>query len=83
MKTPKEQIIKQARIYEDYQGNESAILGAEKSGKFHGFIAGAEWAIEKLEADKEELLVFIETYYRCLDLEYQKEAKSLIQKMKQ
>lgn len=52
----KEQILKQARMFEDYQGNESDILGAEKGGKFHGFIAGAEWAIEKLEADKAELL---------------------------
>lgn len=39
--------------------------------------------IEKLEADKAELLVFIETYYRYLNIEDQKEAKSLIKKMEQ
>ena len=61
METPsKEQILKQAKIVENYQGNESDILGAEKGGKFHGFIAGAEWAIEKLESDKAELLEALE-----------------------
>ncbi len=67
MKTPsKEQILKQARMFEDYQGNESDILGAEKGGKFHGFIAGAEWAIQNLEALK-ELTDFLQWVFRKID----------------
>lgn len=87
----KEQIFKQAKIVENYQGNESDILGAEKGGKFHGFIAGAEWAIQKLEAEKKEMVEILitvrENYYsgsinECL-INNIDEIESLIQKMKQ
>lgn len=39
----KEEIILQARKVENYIGDEMPIVGAEKSGKFHGFLEGVEW----------------------------------------
>ena len=44
----KEEILKQARKEENYIGNESYIVGAEKSGKYHGFLKGVEWLSSKL-----------------------------------
>jgi len=45
----KEEIFKQARKEENYIGNESDIVGAEKSGKYHGFLKGVEWLSSKLK----------------------------------
>ena len=39
----KEEILLQARKVENYIGDEMPIVGAEKSGKFHGFLEGVEW----------------------------------------
>ena len=39
----KEEILLQARKIENYIGDEMPIVGAEKSGKFHGFLEGVEW----------------------------------------
>jgi hypothetical protein len=39
----KEEILLQARKIENYIGEEMPIVGAEKSGKFHGFLEGVEW----------------------------------------
>ena len=91
MKTlSKEEIIKQAKKVGNYQGNESDIVGAEKSGKYHGFIAGAEWAATQLKADKEELVSFLEDLSynvfwkgRTLDSRDKYKIKFLIQKHKQ
>ena len=45
----KEEILKQARKEENYIGNECDIVGAEKGGKFHGFLKGVEWLTNKLK----------------------------------
>ena len=86
----KKEIIKQAKKVENYQGNESDIVGAEKSGKYHGFIAGAEWAATQLKVDKEELVSFLEELLynvfwksRTLGSRDKYKIKTLIQKHKQ
>ena len=43
----KEEILLQARKIENYIGEEMPIVGAEKSGKFHGFLEGVEWLISR------------------------------------
>lgn len=45
----KKEILKQARKEENYIGNESDIIGAEKTGKFHGFLKGVEWLSNRLK----------------------------------
>lgn len=45
----KEEILKQARKEENYIGNECDIIGAEKTGKFHGFLKGVEWLSSKIK----------------------------------
>ena len=45
----KDEILKQARKEENYIGNECDIIGAEKTGKFHGFLKGVEWLSSKIK----------------------------------
>lgn len=45
----KKDIILQARKEENYIGNENDIEGAEKTGKYHGFLRGVEWLSDKLK----------------------------------
>ncbi len=80
-----DEIVKQARILEDYNGYESDIKCAEKSGKFHGFIAGANWAISTLEAENKELREMLQKVTDLLEAGFPnisavKESKELLNK---
>ena len=68
-------------IYENVMGHKpNKEFGIKGSFSWDDIDALMTAVIQQLEADKAELLVFIETHYRCLELEYHKEAKSLIKK---
>jgi hypothetical protein len=44
----KEEVCKQAAIFEDFKGWEGDISAAEKDGKRKGFVKGAEWMRDKI-----------------------------------